>query len=116
MASHALVDLLRDLVIRPYPDGRQHRGQQSASAAAHGLQEMITAGQWRRMKHSRAPSALSSCIHFSYASDGQSGWAWQRRLRDARRHDDVCLVAALWGASIALVGAGLAYMLETSLS
>jgi hypothetical protein len=108
MASHALVDLLRDLVIRPYPDGRQR----SASTAAHDFQ----AAQSRRIKHSRAPSALSSCIHFSYASDGQSGWAWQTRLRDARRHDDVCLVAALWGASIALVGAGLAYALETTLS
>ena len=75
MASHGLVDLLRDIVIRPYPDSGQHHGQRSVQAAAHDVREMSTAGQSRRMNPSRAPSALSSCIHFSYASDGQSGWA-----------------------------------------
>ena len=98
-ALQTLVDLFRDVIIRPYPECRQHPGRRPAPA--DGI------GPSRRTNRHRAPHTLSSCIHFSYASDGQSGRAWSVY----GRNDNCCLIAALWGTSTTLLGAGLAHSL-----
>ena len=100
-ALRTLVKLFRDVVIRPYPDCHQHPGQRPPLAAE--------IGQSRRRNRRRAPCTLSSCIHFSYASNGQSGRTWP--VYGARRSNNYCLIAALWGTSTTLVGAGLAHSL-----
>ena len=100
-ALHTLVNLFRDVVIRPYPDGHQHPGQRPPLAAE--------IGQSRRRNRHRAPCTLRSCIHFSNASDDQPGRTWP--VYGARRSNNCCLIAALWGTSTALVGAGLAHRL-----